>query len=68
MRYTRIYSDDNGDSRFEDIDIPLNNQGIIGNISEVYPVKSLHFRENAPDYDWDFHTASARQFIILLDG
>lgn len=68
MRYTRIYSDGDGDSQFEDVDIPLIANGIIGNLSEVYPVKSIQFRENAPDYDWDFHTAPARQFIILLDG
>jgi len=68
MRYTRLYSDDNGDSRFEDVEISLSNNGIIGNLSEVYPVKSLQFRENAPNYDWDFHTAPARQFIVLLDG
>lgn len=68
MRYVRIYSDDNGDSQFEDVDIPLSDNGIIGNLSEAYPVKSIQFRENIPDYDWDFHTAPAKQFIILLDG
>jgi len=31
-------------------------------------VTSLQFRENDPDYNWDFHYAPVRQFIILLDG
>ncbi len=26
------------------------------------------FRRVLPSYDYDFHTAPARQFIILLDG
>lgn len=68
MYYTRIYNDNNGDSHFEDVNILLSDHGIIGQLSEIYPVKSVQFRENGPDYNWDFHTAPDRQFIILLDG
>lgn len=28
----------------------------------------LKFRETPPDYDYDFHTAPARQFIVNLDA
>ena len=64
----RIYSDDNGDSHFEDLQIPLRDAGDIGLLSENYPAKTIIFREVLPGYDYDFHTAPQRQYIILLDG
>ena len=68
FKYTRVYSDSNGDSHFEDVQIPLNDQGDIGRLSDGIPAGEIIFREVAPTYDWDFHNAPARQFIILLDG
>ncbi len=68
MFYTRIYSDEHGDSHFERVDVTLSERGKIGHLSELMSVKNLQFRENKPDYNWDFHNAPARQFIILLDG
>ena len=64
----RIYNDSNGDSQFEDLEIPLNDMGIVGKLSEPVVTKSLIFREVAPTYDWDFHPAPQRQYIVLLDG
>ena len=68
MHYTRIYADDYGESHFEIIAIPLEDNGIIGSLSDNFAVRSLQFRENGPDYSWDFHTAPSKQFIVLLDG
>jgi hypothetical protein len=68
MIYTRIYADENGDSHFEEVVIQLADKGSIGWLSENWPVRQLVFRENEPNYDWDFHTAPARKFIVLLDG
>ena len=68
MKITRIYSDDTGESHFEDLDIELTDAGGIGKLSERFPVKSVIFRENEGDYDYDWHTAPERQYIILLDG
>jgi len=65
---TKIYSDANGDSHFEDFDVPLNNKGDIGFLSDDEPAKSIVFREVAPSYDYDFHNAPDRQYIILLEG
>ncbi|KUJ60810.1 hypothetical protein AR687_15485 [Flavobacteriaceae bacterium CRH] len=65
---TRIYSDENGESHFEDLIIPLLNQGEIGFLSEAEPAKSIIFREVLPSYDYDFHNAPQKQYIILLDG
>lgn len=65
---TRVYADTHGNSQFEDIQIPLTSAGTIGYLSEKYDVESLVFRKVLPAYDYNFHTAPARQFIILLDG
>lgn len=64
----RIYSDNNGDSQFEDVSIPLKDMGMVGKLSDEVSVKSVVFREVAPTYDWDFHCAPQRQYIVLLDG
>ena len=66
--YTRLYTDSNGESRFEEVEVPLDESGPIGYLSDRYKVKDIQFRVNDADYDWGFHNAPARQFIILLDG
>jgi hypothetical protein len=68
FKVTRLYSDDNGDSRFEDIDLPLKEMGEIGALSDGIPAGEIIFREVEPSYDYDFHNAPQRQYIILLDG
>lgn len=68
VKITKIYSDDNGESHFEDIEIPLRNDGEIGFLSDKIPAKEIIFRKVKPSYDYDFHTAPQKQYIILLDG
>ena len=65
---TRVYSDSHGDSRFEDLFIPLTDAGAIGKLSEGLPATSIIFREVEPDYDYHFHNAPQKQFLILIDG
>ncbi|MEL7121948.1 MAG: hypothetical protein AAFO07_21045 [Bacteroidota bacterium] len=68
MKYTRIYNDEKGESHFEEVDIALEHSGEIGHLSKVITASGLRFRRNDEGYDWDFHNAPRRQFIILLDG
>lgn len=68
VTYIRLFSDQNGDTRFEDVKVPVNDNGTVGFLSGNINVKELQFRVNEADYDWDFHNAPARQFIVLLDG
>src|SRR6478672_7988973 len=65
---TRVYSDSNGDTRFEDITIPLKDAGEIGRLSEGLPVKSIIFREVEASYNYNFHNAPQKQYLILIDG
>jgi len=68
LKITRVYADASGDSHFEEVDIPLQDAGTIGRLSERHRVGSLIFRENDRDYDYDWHCAPQRQYIVLLDG
>ena len=68
MKITRIYSDEHGDSHFDEIAIPLTNNGAIGFLSENFEVSRLQFRKVAADYNYDFHCAPQKQYIVLLDG
>jgi hypothetical protein len=68
MRVTRIYSGTDAETHFEDVEIPLREAGRIGRLSERISAKAVIFRETAPDYDYDWHPAPERQYIVLLDG
>jgi len=68
MKITRITCMDDGASFFEDIEIELNDSGSIGSLSKSFPVSSVVFRETPPDYDFNWHPAPHRQYIVLLDG
>lgn len=68
MKITRIYTGDDGQSHFEDIDVELGLTGAGGKVSELFPANGLIFRETAADYDYDFHNAPRRQYVVNLDG
>lgn len=68
MKITRIGEDPAGVSFFEDVTIALEDRGDIGELSEVHPVDGVVFRQTSPEYDYDWHQAPQRQYIVLLDG
>ncbi len=68
MNVTRIYSGDDGESHFEDVEIPLKDLGAIGMISKLQEASGVVFRETAGDYDFDFHCAPRRQYVVNLDA
>ena len=67
-KITRIYSDAQGESHFEDVLIPLQDGGPIGFLSAAQKVGTIVFRKVIAPYDYDFHNAPARQYIALMDG
>lgn len=68
VRITRVYATADGHSHFADLSIPLHDSGEIGRLSEQVAAHGVIFRVNEPDYDYDWHVAPQRQFIVLLDG
>jgi quercetin dioxygenase-like cupin family protein len=67
MHVLRIYTGDDHESHFEDLDIPLN-EGPYGSISSTVRVKGVNFRETPAGATLDFHNAPQRQFVITLTG
>jgi hypothetical protein len=68
LKITRIGVTSDGGSRFEQMEIELTDAGELGRLSGPYEASSVIFRENDPDYDYDWHCAPQRQFVVLLDG
>lgn len=68
MKITRIYTGDDGESHFEDVEIPLTDRGVIGAISALHPASGIAFRETEGSYDFGFHNAPRRQYIVNLDA
>lgn len=68
MKITRLYTGSDQQSHFAEIDIPLKDSGDMGLLSQALPVSKLILRETADDYDYDWHNAPVRQYMIILSG
>ncbi|MCX7025437.1 MAG: hypothetical protein NT080_12615 [Spirochaetes bacterium] len=68
MRIARIWSDESGDSHYADIEVELKPSGPLGRMAEPIAVSSMILRENEPGYDYDWHVAPRRQYIVMLAG
>jgi hypothetical protein len=69
FRVTRIYTGDDGESHFEDLELPLVDRGGgIGAISRLGEATGVVFRQTEGDYDFDFHNAPRRQYVVNLDA
>jgi hypothetical protein len=68
MKVVRIYTGPDNKSHFEDLQIPLKDSGKVGLVSELMKATGVVFRETAGDYNYDFHTAPRRQFVVNLEG
>jgi len=68
VKVTRIYTGDDQQSHFEDLDLPLSPTEL-GQMSGPVPAASVFFRDSSggpPVYE--FHVAPRRQFVIHLAG
>ena len=68
MTIVRIYTGTDNQSHFEDVQIPLKSTGKVGFISELVKATGIVFRETGGDYNYDFHTAPRRQYVVNLEG
>ena len=68
MKYTRIYSDANGESHFQDVAVGMKTAPHnTGSISEMIAAKGVMFRVSG-DYFVDWHNAPQRQFVVNVTG
>ena len=68
MKVTRFYTGSDGESHFEDIDVPLESTVGADRRSELMKATGIVFRETGGEYNLDWHNAPRRQFIIVLEG
>lgn len=68
MTVTRVFVDDTGVTHFAELEIALADAGQIGRLSAARPAEALVFRETTDAYDYDWHPAPRRQWVVLLDG
>lgn len=64
----RIYTGADGQSHFEDLQVPLKSGGTIGFLSEKVRATGIVFRVTEGDYHYDFHVAPRRQYVVNLEG
>ena len=68
MHITRLYTGNDGESHFEDIELPLKNSGSNEKRSDTLKTTGIIFRETDAEYHWQWHNAPCRQFVITLEG
>ena len=68
MLVTRLYTGQDGESKFGEIDIPLAEAPGVGAGSDPIPATGAVFRETRADFDRDFHPAPRRQFVFVQSG
>lgn len=67
MKVIRVYTGDDGESHFEDLDVPLNPTRY-GAVSDMVPVEGVMFRETPTGGELDYHNAPRRQFVVNMTG
>jgi hypothetical protein len=68
MKITRIYTGEDLQSHFEDLEIPLKDGGKGNFVSDLMRASGIIFRETDGSYNYDFHNAPRRQFVVNLEG
>eukprot|EP00005_Dracoamoeba_jomungandri_P003113 CAMPEP_0174260762 /NCGR_PEP_ID=MMETSP0439-20130205/10468_1 /TAXON_ID=0 /ORGANISM="Stereomyxa ramosa, Strain Chinc5" /LENGTH=121 /DNA_ID=CAMNT_0015345083 /DNA_START=135 /DNA_END=500 /DNA_ORIENTATION=- len=64
----RIFADDEGETHFGTKTIELENNGDIGSLSELIALKGCKLRHTPNTYDFEWHNAPAKQFIVNLNA
>jgi len=62
------YVDDKGETHFRDVEVVWKHEGRGGKTSDTFPATGIIFRETPGSYDYEWHPAPRRQYIINLDG
>ena len=68
MKVVRVYTGQDNQSHFEDVEVPLKDGGKAGFMSELMKATGVVFRETDGNYNFDFHNAPRRQYVVNLEG
>jgi hypothetical protein len=64
----RVFTGTDGQSHFEDVTVALEDFGMSGQISALWPGRGVQFRTVGGDYQIDYHNAPRRQLVVNLSG
>ena len=67
MQVVRIYTGDDGESHFEEINLPYEKVAEAERTA-VENAENIHFRRYQPGGFIDWHTAPRRQYVICISG
>ena len=69
MKLVHLYTGDDGQSHFEDIELKLSPERGLGGVLElVAPVQGMALREVPDGWTADYHNAPRRQIVVNLTG
>jgi len=68
VRVTKVFTNANGDSEFGSFEVNMADNGPIGFLSKTMPTTGIILRETPSSYNFDWHPAPRRQFIVNLDA
>ncbi len=68
MKYIHLYAGKDGNSHFEDVEIPMTPDQGDQLKSILTKATGIIFRITGTNYDLDWHPASRKQFVITLEG
>lgn len=68
MHIHNLYTDEQGESHFRDIEIEWTQETATAKLSDRLPTYGIIFREVKSDYDLDYHPAPRRQYIVNLNA
>jgi hypothetical protein len=68
MTLVRIAPDGAGPALFEEVEIPFATTDVHGAETEIFPAQEIAFVWTRADFALDFHAASRRRIILVLDG
>ena len=67
MQMVRIYTGDDNESHFEDLDLGFEAVAS-AQVKAMEAATGIQFRKNPPGHFIDFHIAPRRQYVITLEG
>jgi hypothetical protein len=68
IRIHNLFADEKGETHFRDIDVEWFSEGPEGRVSKRLPATGIIFRTTPSSYNYDWHTAPRRQYVINLDA
>ncbi len=68
MRIHNLYVDDQDETHFRDLEVEWLREGPGGKLSATHKATGVIFRQTPGSYDYDWHSAPRRQYIINLDA